>query len=239
MDVVAVSHDVYAQLPDLQDDNIRLAILRSGQLDEPVNCSLIACSMDDGPVYEALSYAWGDRIRGHPIALNGLLFMVFDNLGQALRHLRDAEHDRTLWIDAICINQSDMEERSSHVQKMQQICQSAKRVVVWLGVEADESNQAIDDILALNVDKHIAETPFHKNLTFNSLKTADDTVVNKTYPLRCLFERGWFKRMWTLQEIALCQNVSFYCGNRSFSWECLYRSTYLYLKRAGDCCKQD
>jgi len=121
MDAVTISHDVYAQLPALQDDNIRLAVLRSGQLDELVNCSLITCSINDGPVYEALSYAWGDRIRGYPIALNGLPFIVFDNLGQALHQLRDTEHDRTLWIDAICINQSDLEERSSQVQKMQQI----------------------------------------------------------------------------------------------------------------------
>jgi hypothetical protein len=104
MDTVSTSPNVYAQLPDLQVENIQLVIQRSGQLDELVDCSLITCSMNDGPVYEALSYAWGNRSWGYPIAFNGLPFMVFDNLGQALRQLRDTELDRTLWIDAICIN---------------------------------------------------------------------------------------------------------------------------------------
>lgn len=239
MDAVSTSYNVYAQLPELQDENIRLVILRSGQLDEPVDCSLITCSMNDGPAYEALSYAWGHRSRGYLIALNGLPFMVFDNLGQALRQLRDAELDRTFWIDAISINQANLEERSSQVQKMQQIYQNAKEVAIWLGVEADESDQAVDDILALNVDEHITETPFYREFTVDALRTADGRFVDRAYPLRCLFERGWFKRMWALQEIVLAPKASFYCGNRSFSWDCLEKSNNAYHAHVRRCCKQD
>jgi hypothetical protein len=195
--------------------------------------------MRDSPAYEALSYAWGTRSRGRPIALNGLPFMVFDNLGHALQQLRDQEHDRTFWIDAISINQADLDERSSQVQKMPQIYQNAKEVVIWLGVEADESDQAVDDILALHVDEHITETPFYKEFTFNALKTADGRFVDRAYPLRCLFERSWFKRMWTLQEIVLAQKSSFHCGSRSFSWECLEESTHTYHEHIRTCCDQD
>ncbi|KAF8853256.1 HET-domain-containing protein, partial [Acephala macrosclerotiorum] len=97
--------------------------------------------------YEALSYAWGspkdpaDIIVGSPYS-HGTI-SVTQNLAEALRYLRYEDKIRTLWIDAICVNQLDMAERTSQVKRMADIYSAASRVVVWLGPESDDSTMAM------------------------------------------------------------------------------------------------
>ncbi|PMD23515.1 heterokaryon incompatibility, partial [Hyaloscypha hepaticicola] len=89
------------------------------------------------PVYEALSYTWGDESNMRNIRLNGCLFAVSNNLYEALSHLRTSAAERTLWIDAISINQRDIDEKSSQIQIMPFIYERAQTVVVWLGARID------------------------------------------------------------------------------------------------------
>jgi len=84
--------------------------------------------------YEALSYEWGDpNSPRHTILLDGQPFKVRKNLFRALECLRDTEVPGALWIDAICINQEDLQERNHQVQMMSRIYRSAQGVRVWLG----------------------------------------------------------------------------------------------------------
>jgi len=94
--------------------------------------------LSDAPPYEALSYVWGPfNSPDDPdlIQLNDCGFEVTTNLWRALYALRHETKDRVLWIDAICINQGDLEERSSQVQLMRDVYRKARSVVVWLGEE--------------------------------------------------------------------------------------------------------
>lgn len=86
-----------------------------------------------GAGYEALSYVWGDPRSVCSILVNEKAFPVTHNLFLALKHLRLPYNERKLWVDAICINQEDVEERSQQVQIMQKIYWRARRVIVWLG----------------------------------------------------------------------------------------------------------
>jgi hypothetical protein len=62
--------------------------------------------------YEALSYVWGSPEGDRPLQCNGETVMITENCEDALRHLRDAKITRTLWIDAICVNQKSIPERN-------------------------------------------------------------------------------------------------------------------------------
>ncbi|KUJ09719.1 HET-domain-containing protein, partial [Mollisia scopiformis] len=111
----------------------RLAVLQPGSRTTSIRVKLVHTTFADRPKYEALSYAWGraDVVKG--VELNGRRVEIRVNLWLALVHLRRTKEERLLWIDAICINQADLEERSEQVQIMAYIYSRAKRVLVWLG----------------------------------------------------------------------------------------------------------
>ena len=95
----------------------------------------IACTIThvllSAALYTAISYTWGSSEPSERMRVDGLLFYVRHNLLQMLFDLRHAEQKRTLWIDAICINQvSDTEERNSQVRLMGNIYRYATGVIV-------------------------------------------------------------------------------------------------------------
>jgi hypothetical protein len=124
--------------------------LEPGDNSSPLVCSIGYASLDDASRvnYEALSYCWGDLSKTLPITLRHptkplseddhihyaeQTFAVTIELQSALVHFRRKEERRTLWIDAICINQADSDERSRQVSMMGEIFSHGERVLVWLG----------------------------------------------------------------------------------------------------------
>lgn len=101
-------------------------------------------SLDDNPQYHALSYVWGSPERAFQILLNGSFTFVSESLGGALRRLQ-SEKIQYLWADALCINQSDDDEKSDQVQKMGIIYESAQGVFAWLG-SSERLEPAMSDI---------------------------------------------------------------------------------------------
>jgi hypothetical protein len=102
------------------------------------------------PEYEALSYTWGDPNCTRPINANGVEMQVTTNLFAALRALRQADADRVLWVDALCIDQKNTQERSDQVQRMRSIYQRAQQTVMWLGDSDESSDRAIEVLEKLN-----------------------------------------------------------------------------------------
>ena len=123
---------------------LRLAILLPASHYCSVHCELITvtpCLLEAYEVeFEALSYCWGKEIATNTIFINGKSHQVTPNLEHALRCLRYRFHRRLLWIDAICIDQSNLQERGKQVKRMDQIYRFAKQVNVWLGPESRESS---------------------------------------------------------------------------------------------------
>lgn len=116
---------------------IRVAHLLPGCWDDDISCELHKVSLEENPAYEALSYVWGDPKATLPITLNGSLFHVTTNLGSALRRLRKTTKKRVIWIDALCINQQDMQERNEQVKIMGAIYASSQELLLWLGEHRD------------------------------------------------------------------------------------------------------
>ena len=113
--------------------------------DEDVNCDLSIISLRDSgrKEYEALSYVWGKELSKQPIHVNGIPFVVTENLHVALRYLRDSTSCRTVWVDAVCINQSDLAERSHQVANMRYIYGGALQVLIWFGEATSATDEAL------------------------------------------------------------------------------------------------
>ena len=154
-------------------------------------CELKHAYLDDSPQYHALSYCWGDPTVIAPILVNGLTMEVTTNLEAALRELR-SQKVKTIWVDALCINQQDPTERGLQVMRMGLIYSRAFTVLAWLGPESDGSTLAMNGIA-----------------TESSLRLLRPEVGG-TNPIRALFERPYWKRV--------CKSFSF---ASKLSW-CVY-----------------
>ncbi|KAJ8132498.1 hypothetical protein O1611_g1123 [Lasiodiplodia mahajangana] len=141
--------------------DIRLVKLWPGVGNTSIRCETIHAWFDENLSYEALSYTWGDPHSGGSIIdMNGLPFPVRENLEDALRSLRLRDKLRTLWIDALCIDQTNIEERNIQVGRMRDIYKGASKVLVFLGPGADNSEMAMDLITGdLDAGSDEAEVP--------------------------------------------------------------------------------
>lgn len=95
--------------------------------DAPVECRLRAFKLSNPPRYEALSYTWDDQKPSRPIQYNGSKLLVTLNVEAALKQLRRGIFQRNVWVDAICIDQSNLDERSSQVPLMNKISHGATK----------------------------------------------------------------------------------------------------------------
>ncbi|EHK26244.1 uncharacterized protein TRIVIDRAFT_8990, partial [Trichoderma virens Gv29-8] len=112
--------------------------------DDDIYVDLVTASLDKAPPYEALSYTWDSQLSDQVIYANGRKFFITKNTHDAIRRLRlEPGETRYLWIDAICINQNDIAEKSSQVAMMANIYKNAKQVDIWLG----NGNSSSDYIL--------------------------------------------------------------------------------------------
>ena len=104
--------------------------------------------------YDALSYTWCDPTITHLILLDGHEIKITTGLERALRYLRLTQERRILWIDAICVNQSDHNERNHQVQMMFDIYQNAETVRSWIGCETEANDGPIRNKLDAYVESY-------------------------------------------------------------------------------------
>jgi hypothetical protein len=161
----------------------------------------------DGPVphkqnhfcqyeYEALSYAWGTAISQSRVLVDGIDLRVTESLDQGLRRIRCKDRSRMLWIDALCINQRDITERSHQVQHMAKIYRTAKQVLIWLGEWpscASCSNPDECQTLWMNMLRE-EEWGSQSLIPYHIARRFADILAHP-----------WFSRLWVIQELALAE----------------------------------
>lgn len=194
-----------------------LHILPSETLESPISCELRQYEVDEVPAYEALSYCWGDSNDQHEIICNGKTHLATASLRDALFRLRQTNEARIIWADALCIAQSDDEEKSSQVRRMDSIYRRAARVVVWLGHIEDEHSSNIKhlfesmEVVSGDPDDYDSEP----------LVSADASATfDSSFPwhsLSVFFDNPWFRRVWCIQEIRLASDSVFYWGAEELS----------------------
>ncbi|PSN58661.1 hypothetical protein BS50DRAFT_447644, partial [Corynespora cassiicola Philippines] len=106
-------------------------------------CRIFHASLDENPSFLALSYVWGNRSDTTIILVDKRPFRVTRNLFEAIISLRETEKS-TIWIDAICINQYDDEEKGWQVGLMGKIYRQACGVLAWLGTPAENSDTVME-----------------------------------------------------------------------------------------------
>jgi hypothetical protein len=111
---------------------IRLFPESSTEWQTTIECELFHINVDELPPYETLSYVWGEGVKPYQIRVNGRALGITSNLFEALLHLRASE-PRIMWVDAICIDQTNTSERNHQVALMRDIYTQAVRVNIWLG----------------------------------------------------------------------------------------------------------
>jgi hypothetical protein len=135
----------------------RLGILHpSAHFPEPITCSLQEFTLDRHPPCEALSYVWGDSKDQAILNILGASLKVTTNLELALRYLRLHDMPQAIWVDAICIGQSNIEERNQQVRLMKDIYSSCDVDLVWIGESDERTQSAIDTVKrmkSLNVQR--------------------------------------------------------------------------------------
>jgi len=187
----------------LKDDCIRIVYLqprRAKRRAEEIECTLAHVAFGDRPEYQALSYAWGDGTTKRTILLDGINFEVGENLAAALVNIRGlesaGEEQQAIWIDAICINQSDLEERNRQVRLMPYIYARAQMVIVWLGIASTFKAH-----ISSENDMCFKETPKHPRIS--STRLSRPGLAGSLYEgnILSLCKRDYWKRLWIIQEI--------------------------------------
>lgn len=171
----SVESGLYSPLADPK--NIRLLkLLPSVDRSEPIKCIIEEADLSKGPEYEALSYVWGNPSPQRTVILNGRSFPVGENLEAALRQLRPCgtqQTHRTIWIDAICINQRDVQERTQQVSQMDTVYRGAARVVIWLGRESNTSARVFRDLEFAKKDFSLFNEHEYLELSLFPLQTVE------------------------------------------------------------------
>jgi hypothetical protein len=229
--------------PPLQASSkkIRLLTLLPGPFGTDIHCQLHKTDLhrNSPPLYEALSYAWGSEEDLVVIQIGKGTLSVRKNLADALQHLRYPDRPRTLWIDAICVNQQDLDERSQQVQRMAGIYIRAQCVVVWLGLEAEDSSWALRTLnrIGLMIDPDWLDDSIKSSdeaRAVGELHWADRNAFmpyknRELNPVHRLLERAWFERLWVQQEIGLATNAVLMCGVESIPWS-RFQNAVFYLR---------
>ncbi|KEY73887.1 hypothetical protein S7711_06096 [Stachybotrys chartarum IBT 7711] len=156
----------------------------------------------------ALSYTWGDPKNTQVIQCSkeGHL-LVTNECFSALHRLRLPDKPKTLWIDAICINQSDIPERNLQVTLMSRIYHLSSEVAIYLGDESADSKLAL---------KYITDH-YYQRFKYGLANMGVRTME----AIQRLFSRPWFSRVWVIQEARNAKVAQVYCGDEIFSWECI------------------
>lgn len=212
----------------LERPAIRLMQLCRGEGPE-LQCHLFDAWFDDDESlipYEALSYAWGSLDTTHHITIGDARLGITENLHEALTHLRLPDEDRIMWVDAICIDQKNVHERSHQVQQMSRIYKTAQNVVFWLGAATYNTDVAMESVRKLQQASNRLscqgwgpEDPQWKQLwdfvklelraRFPGLEDAQEAGMRE------LQSRPWFRRVWILQEVANARKAIVQCGKKS------------------------
>ncbi|CAG9983496.1 unnamed protein product [Clonostachys byssicola] len=179
----------------LGERQIRLLHLSNGNFNDLLHIDLTVEDFAFGVEYEALSYTWandaGDSRKSCSVYYGEgwEVIRVTENCANALRRLRYRNKTRTLWVDAICINQEDVDERSHQVEMMADIFACAARVMVYLG---ENEPGSFDD----------------EPLYSSRLRQQVEELCGKSY----------FSRIWVVQELVFAAEKTVICGSTTWDW---------------------
>ncbi|KAM7219520.1 Heterokaryon incompatibility protein (HET) domain containing protein [Rhypophila decipiens] len=233
---------LYRPLNSLELEIRLLTIEPARDHQAPIICHLSHTRLSDNPTYDALSYVWGtpgedpssfpDSTNCHPpIHAPRKCFS---------RHPASPprQKQRAIWIDAVCINQSDAIEKDTQLPLMWQIYEQANLVVIWLGEMTELAPLGVDDMQsrvgreykfwnstsgAFNqvAAELLGASGLIKNGT-NSVAAMHAAILTNEVVLgevREILARPWWTRVWIMQEAIVARRLKIMCGDQTFDWD--------------------
>ena len=217
--------ELYKYRPLETSETIRVIVLQPARNhNEPLDCNIIhqdrreiLLDIRDEQHFEAVSYTWGNPELSCKIVCDekSAFLNITHNVDSFLRHFRAESSVRYLWVDAICLNQVDNDEKSIQVSLMGDIYRQARRILLWLGDASPEDDvqlvfaflKRLTSIKCIAISKEAIE-----NLSKDVFKYSDITKVQS------FLQRPWFQRRWIIQEVALGHDSIVQCGPFRISW---------------------
>lgn len=213
---------------------IRVLEILPGEENSTVECRLHLANSRYLKDHTALSYCWGNSEKKSLIYINDCPVSILWNLEAALRELR-RRNVSLVWIDALCINQDDMQEKSDQLLRIQEIYTRAKETLAWLGPDFDAHAKSTFNFLSL-LDRKAPQAAYIKAL--ESLELSGDPDFRWITPLRKLCSLPFWKRTWIVQELALSKSVKFIWGSHDIPMDVflpqLARTTRLMFQLQSD-----
>ncbi|KAK5711192.1 SNF1-interacting protein [Elasticomyces elasticus] len=217
----SMTDDSYTYTPLVRADReIRILVLYPSADDTTdINCDVINFNVEfwstmgaESFPYIALSYMWGDRNQLQAIWLGGRRKEVTPNLHRALKGLRDPIVPMLLWVDSLCIDQENAEERNQQVAMMDTIYSGAGAVIAWVGVEECDIVEQHAMVVLTNLESLLGSVTYNVGQGLSNQPLWHDWIVSiKSWGpqngMDQIFRKLYFTRVWTMQEILLSRNV--------------------------------
>ncbi|KAF7557155.1 hypothetical protein G7Z17_g945 [Cylindrodendrum hubeiense] len=207
---------------DVGENQIRLIELHprptqtSATTSDALRCKLGSHDRGDScPPYLALSYAWQHDGGTQPVIFNNKTCQVSETVEQALRQLRHNQDTVYVWVDQICINQNNDEEKNYQVQQMRHTYSQAESVIAWIGMPFPDAEVLFQFLEQIGTAVLREEW---KTLT-NAVDGFDLASMKDAF--RCFCQRPYWKRLWIMQEFTVASHVRVVCGDLSIEGESL------------------
>jgi hypothetical protein len=139
--------------------------------------------------------------------------------------LRDEALPSRLWVDAVCINQADKDEKAVQIPKMRDIYSQSERVLIWLGADEPDDEGSLQFAAFLERASYRDRTPIEKRYVWAfPNENVPDPLDGAWKRFFALFKRQWFGRLWIIQEVAMAKDPVVLCGRSSVRWDTLLKA---------------
>lgn len=205
---MTVANPTIYQPLSLKAKEIRLITLCHDAEPTDLRYTVHVVDIEQSPEYYALSYAWGAPVPDFNlriILIDDIVFKIRPTLFHFLSTMAKYHREKSLWVDTICIDQANVQERNHQVSLMGEIYREANEVYAWLGPGDDDTIYAIE-----HIKTNSPQTPFDENV----FSMCVEKLLKFTY---------WTRR-WVIQEFALARRLILVCGDDQIDWYDLVES---------------
>ncbi|GAW22523.1 hypothetical protein ANO14919_120600 [Xylariales sp. No.14919] len=217
-----------------------------------IHCFLRLAELKEHPQFTVVSHRWqatdaADETKS--LFVNGAPVPASTGLFEVLHHLQRESDPVVVWIDALCINHADENEREKSVQVAQlaQIYATAEKTLIWLGATADRSDEAMK-VLRRLAEEQLTLSAYVANWTPQLGHQLAQKILPSRFlgaspaaspgnkeplelqkeldslraPLKALMERDYWTDLWSLVELCLSHKGLIVCGSHGLPLDHFY-----------------